>query len=224
MKIKKSELQKIIANAFKKYFKDIDNRIFITHKEVELIKNIKSVDKVFNSILNKAKQISNDYLKDIDYHNYELDIMDIKCLDILDIDYSSPVYDDLITDISSLNTYFNFDFDTLNKYTERDMLLLINVEYLLDTFEELKNQHLVPYIKYQTLLNDIMNTMYSKVKEVLSDRYEDVIYITDKYFDNEHITFEIEIAPNTIIIEDTLYIIEDTEDFDYIFNTINKYE
>ena len=224
MKIKKSELTKIIANAFKKYFKDIDNRIFITHKEVELIKNIKSVDKVFNKILNKAKQISNAYLKDIDYHNYELNITDIKCLDTLDIDYSSPVYDDLITNISSLNTYFNFDFDTLNKYPERDMLLLINIEYLLDTYEELKNQHLVPYIKYQTLLNDIMNTMYNKVKILLSDRYENVIYITDKYFDYNYITFQVEIAPNTIIIEDTLYIIEDTEDFEYIFNTINKYE
>ena len=203
MKIKKSELTKIIANAFKKYFKDIDKRIFSSTKEIKLIKNLKSIDKRFNSILNKAKQISNDYLKDIDYHNYELDIMDIKCLDILDEDYSSPVYDDLRTDISSLNTYFNFDFGIISKYPDRDMLLLINVE---------------------TLLNDIMNTMYSKVKEVLYDRYDNIIYITDKYFDNEYITFEIEISHNTIIIDDTLYIIEDIEDFDYIFNIINKYK
>ena len=225
MKIKKSELQKIIANVFKKYFKDLDNRIFITHKEVELIKNIKSVDKVFNKILNKAKQISNDYLKDIEYHNYELDITDIKCLDILDIDYSDELFDDFYTELSSLRTYFNFDFDTLNKYPERDLLLNIDIENLLEYFEILKKQYVLPSnLKYQTLLNDIMNTMYNKVKILLSDRYEDVIYITDKYFDNEHITFEIEIAPNTIIIEDTLYIIEDTEDFEYIFNTINKYE
>ena len=224
MKIKKSELQKIIANTFKKYFKDLDNRIFLTHKEVELIKNIKSVDKVFNNILNRAKQISNDYLQDIDYYNYELNIIDIKCLDKLDIDFSDELYDDLITEISSLKTYFNFDFDTLNKYPDRDMLLLINIEYLLDIYEELKNQHLIPYIKYQTLLNDIMTSMYNKVKILLSDRYEDVIYITDKYFDYNYITFQVEIAPNTIIIEDTLYIIEDIEDFEYIFNTINKYE
>ena len=225
MKIKKSELTKIIANTFKKYFKDIDNRIFVTHKEVELIKNIKSVDKVFNKILNKAKQISNAYLKDIDYHNYELDIMDIKCLDILDIDFNDELFDDFYTELSSLRTYFNFDFDTLNKYPERDLLLNIDIENLLEYFEILKKQYVLPpNLKYQTLLNDIMETMYNKVKILLSDRYEDVIYITDKYFDYNYITFQVEIAPNTIIIEDTLYIIEDIEDFEYIFNTINKYE